>query len=171
MKNDGLEPYDGTVLSSFLVKQCGAAFVGQSGSHLRFELPNGARVGSLSPGNAITTPIARDVARALGMTREEFRAAIGYPLKKSGKARHKPQRTPEAAQPDDKRSMLLVIEDARTFLTHLERDLRQGQRDPAVYRRIHASVSQALLAMQRDTEHFLSPDTRRREHAATHPPG
>jgi predicted RNA binding protein YcfA (HicA-like mRNA interferase family) len=130
-RSPNLEAFTGPELSEFLTSKCGARFLQQKGSHLTYELPNGTQVGSLTVGNHVPTPMARAIAKQLGMTYVELRAALRRPVIKRTKRSHTPVKRP--TDMIGKADIVWQLDRLRDDLAELEA-LRFGDRDPDYYR-------------------------------------
>lgn len=142
-----VEPYTARELTTFL-QSLGCTVVRQSGSHIFMRTKTGERVGSAGQG-AITSALARQNARALGMSYPEFREAIGYPVVKSGKTSKGKARDLRSSPMPSKSATRAVISECRSALDALDRATFSGQRDSAFYGRILPHLSQARACINR----------------------
>lgn len=140
-RSRSLEPYDGKRLTAYLEAK-GAKFVRQTGSHLHFEMPNGARVGSLIHG-AVPSVMARGTATALGIPYKQMRAELGFPIVDTGRSRAKPTVKVQRISGPTKAQVLKRLDAAIADLSAVRESLRCGQKSQAIYDRTYAAIKRA----------------------------
>jgi hypothetical protein len=134
-----IEPYDFRALTAYLESK-GARRDRQTGDHIHFHLPNGKRVGSGVAGK-VTSALARQNARALGITYRQMRKEIGHPIVDAGRSRYKPapiKRRPSGAT---KRQVLDRFDAAVGDLQRARAAVACGQRGQAVYDRVFGALA------------------------------
>lgn len=150
-----VEAFRGRTLYEYLVNKKDARIVRQPGtSHIRVELPNGQRCGAVPPSDLVTKALMRKIAEALGMTYPELRADMGRPVIDKGKPRGKVE-TPERIV--GKATALSALNDLIDLAEVLKGVIYYGQRDPAIYARVHdaAFVAHQELNYVRSTDRLL----------------
>lgn len=136
-------------MGNWLVRECGAVFDRQTGDHVHYKLPSGQRVGTLTGPQKVPTLLARSNAEALDISLADLRAALGYPNVNAGKPKRKATQTKKPDRPVTKNEALRVLDDTMTVVSALADDIRCGQRDPSVYKRIHIACCDARQTLKR----------------------
>jgi len=149
-RKEGLEAFTGPELSGYIAREHGGVVAAQRGSHITYRLPDGREVGSLLSGY-VPSVMARVVAKKLGMTYPELRAALGHPVLKRGRPRR--QRVePTSPPPITKADVIGALDDLQAEVGDLNA-IKFGQRDPAFYRKAY----ETLIAARRELERMPRP--------------
>lgn len=134
------EPFGFDVVTAYLERK-GCTFLRQSGSHVHYRTPNGALAGSGIIGHGdVTTSLMRKNAAALGMSYSELRADMGYPVTRSGKARHKPQRD-QQVRSVTKKQCVERIDAVLADLREARDGIAAGRRDQSAYDRMFEAIA------------------------------
>lgn len=162
----GSEPYDGAHLRSWLMARYRPNLLPQSNAHISvYELPSGMPItipGPSSERRPVSSSMARRAANALGMSFDEYREAIEFPVINHGKPKRGPVRTERRGC--SKTEVLASISDVRGSLTELEQKLRTGApRDPAFYAQVNRLVLAALTEANRAVEQTTKVGTSGKE--------
>jgi len=135
----GLEPYDAKEFGVYLTRAHGARLVQQNGSHLRARLDNGVEV-PLPLKGYVPRLLAKTVAARLGISYHDLRAGLGHPIVNGHRSRGVPHPTRPPIAHATKDQILDLLAETRRSLIDLERWVRSGQHDPALYDRLYAAL-------------------------------
>lgn len=154
MSGHASEPYTGREINKWMVDRYRPSQLPTGdGSSRLYELPSGDTV--LIPGPSserfpVSTYMAKQIARSLGMSFDEFRQAIGYPVVKHGHSSRKPVKVEKRGC--TRTEVLGLAADVRASIAELEATLRSGApRDSAFYLDLHARLLVALA----ETNHAI----------------
>jgi hypothetical protein len=155
-----VEAFRGRTLYTYLINKKSARLVRQPGtSHIRVELPNGQRCGAVPPSDLVTKALMRKIAEALGMTYPELRADMGLPVIDKGKPRGKIEVSERVV---GKSTALHTLNELIDLAETIKGVIYYGDRDPAIYARVHDS---AFVAYQ-ELNYVTSTDALLRQVAA-----
>lgn len=138
--NDALEPFDGAELRRFFEREYKARLVRSNGAHLVMELPDGRQVGCMNSTTTVTKSLMRLNARQLGISYAELRNQIS-PKQRKNKPRFRTETHPRRVT--SKKDALTSLDSLIGDVTAIKRTICNGDRDPAVYRRICDAVRKA----------------------------
>lgn len=146
--NAHVERYDSHALEAYYAT-LGAKFVGQTGSHRKWALPDGRVLPScISSKSVATTAMARAAAKTLGLSLEEFRVAVGYPTpRRHGKSHGKPvakERNSAVTKAEALRACVSLCDAAKD----LHSSTAQGMRDGRHYALVASAATRALAALK-----------------------
>jgi hypothetical protein len=144
-----VESFDAKRLRVYIEKDLGGVLNRQVGSHLKYDLPNGAVAPCLDKG-AVPTRLAAAVASAAQVTIEELRQACGASTGRHGKISKKVVRhtaAPPGTGVATKGATLALVKELRDQLTAIDKAVRPGQRDPAFYQRVYGPLVEARNAL------------------------
>ncbi|MDQ3403547.1 MAG: hypothetical protein M3548_09155 [Actinomycetota bacterium] len=147
-RTHGSEPYSVRLVERWLVGTYRPTLLPQSdGIFHAYELADGRRVvvpGPSARNRPIATGTAHKVAADLGLSFEEFRESIGFPIVKHSKPVRKAVR--DERRTATRRDVIGAAAEIRAALARLEGAIKQGQRDSTFYLELHGHLVRALRA-------------------------
>lgn len=149
-RTHGSEPYSARLVERWIVKTYRPTLLPQSDAIFHaYELADGRTVVVPGPsvGNrCLATGTAHKIATDLGLSFEEYREAIGYPIINHSRPARKAVQAERRTC--TRRDVIGVAADIRGALARLEGAIKRGQRDSAFYLRIHGHLTRALRAAE-----------------------
>lgn len=144
------EPYNFRHLRRWIESTYRPTVLPQSdGIFMAYGLPNGRTVvvpGRSADSRQVAAGTAKKIAAEIGLTYEEMREAVGFPIIKHSKP------TRKAATPArvgcTKGDVVAQAKAVHRSLNELEHAIKCGDRDPAFYMRLHERLTAALAETQ-----------------------
>jgi hypothetical protein len=144
------EPYNFRHLRRWIEQTYRPQVLPQSdGIFMAYGLPNGHTVvvpGRSADSRQVASGTVKKIAAEIGLTYEELREAVGFPIIKHSKPTRKIE--VKARKGCTKGEVVAQAKAVHRSLNELEHAIKCGDRDPAFYLRLHERLTSALAETQ-----------------------